>query len=292
MPPQTHPAGSQEAERPAGEKHLAWVAVTACPPRQQARSVCRGEAAGLGCAAMALQYTRWGFVLPGGRGSRRAEHPLNAPARREPRPPKLVQPRATLLSARRLVLSSQDFARRVHPREPWIWAITVARTLACTFRRLSAGLRALPYPGRRAALASPSLPVPGVGQDLRQGGRNFTETSQSSSSSIPAVDCGAAHADWWVVRALTPASKPRGPWASLLLRFHLAWPRGYPIPGGQVHVFGQRVSAKSSLSAEKWTRPRPVNGYWESIDAALRRYAGRPSCYLGWAHERENDGGV
>jgi|GEM_PF-2710814 len=33
------------------------------------------------------------------------------------------------------------------------------------------------------------------------------------------------------------------------------------IPGGQVHVFGQRVSARSSLSAEKWTRPRPVNGY-------------------------------
>gem|GEM_PF-4792687 len=33
------------------------------------------------------------------------------------------------------------------------------------------------------------------------------------------------------------------------------------IAGGQVHVFGQRVSARSSLSAEKWTRPRPVNGY-------------------------------
>jgi len=33
------------------------------------------------------------------------------------------------------------------------------------------------------------------------------------------------------------------------------------IAGGQVHLFGQRVSARSSLSAEKWTRPRPVNGY-------------------------------
>jgi|GEM_PF-5296013 len=42
------------------------------------------------------------------------------------------------------------------------------------------------------------------------------------------------------------------------------------IPGGQVHVFGRRVSARSSLSAEKWTRPRPVNAYGRCYRLRLR----------------------
>ena len=51
---------------------------------------------------------------------------------------------------------------------------------------------------------------------------------------------------------------------------------GFPrFQGGQVHVFGQRVSAKSILSAEKWTRPRPVNGYESTLWAARLVVSGR-----------------
>ena len=40
-------------------------------------------------------------------------------------------------------------------------------------------------------------------------------------------------------------------------------------PGGQVHVFGRRVSARSILSAEKWTRPRR----WSSYSAERYSYS-------------------
>ena len=37
--------------------------------------------------------------------------------------------------------------------------------------------------------------------------------------------------------------------------------------GGQVHVFGRSRDAGTRQLAEKWTSPRPVNGYPKSIDA-------------------------
>jgi|GEM_PF-5645094 len=46
---------------------------------------------------------------------------------------------------------------------------------------------------------------------------------------------------------------------------------GWAIPGGQVHVFGQRVWVWLSFTAEKWTRPRPVNGYTRAYSRMVKR---------------------
>ena len=84
--------------------------------------------ADIGRFVQACRAPKWVFVVLGGRGSRRAENRLSAPARQEPRPPTIVQLR---------------LARRV---SPWVFVVLGGRGSRRAENRLSAPARQEPRP--------------------------------------------------------------------------------------------------------------------------------------------------